>query len=588
MKRKSIYRILACCTIVCAFTACTDVWDEHYKMDDSMLGQTGDSYLWELIKDDPDLEEFSALLKATGYDTLLMTNRSYTIWAPVDGSGFIDVATLGQATKEQLDAYRKEIVENHIANYVHAASGIRDKEDRKNYAMVEMLNTKKYDFESVALNEYTFDGIAIDASNSNIVAKNGMLHRLETGYVDFAANIWEQLSRVPKLSKLWAFLKKDYKKEFNPAGSVQGPIEDGKVTWLERDSIESCRWFGEIGYLAREDSSYTMYALSDDAWDDMYKTAKRYFKYPSSMVTLPSKGSLTAEKTTDSIVYNLMVRNLVFSNTVNKKFFNGQKDTLIANAYPQQMFAGEEAHALKEGWVDTFALSNGTLYVVDQVNYNPFTCWFDTVRVQGEHLSDGDANRKGFKSVVKSSVNIHRDSLLYDRVSGHSIGVYKAEGNGYKIDPQFTFYVNDLLSAAYRIKIVLLPPQIINPADTTFIKPNKFTALLSADSLKLQLTNDEGLPLEYVSDVTKIDTIVLFDYVEFNTCEYQKKGLTGKEPSTYLEIKSKIEFTGRNGDGENRGTTKKPTTPTDSIGWNYDNDFRIDEVIFEPINFRGE
>ena len=171
MKRKSIYRILACCTIVCAFTACTDVWDEHYKMDDSMLGQTGDSYLWELIKDDPDLEEFSALLKATGYDTLLMTNRSYTIWAPVDGSGFIDVATLGQATKEQLDAYRKEIVENHIANYVHAASGIRDKEDRKNYAMVEMLNTKKYDFESVALNEYTFDGIAIDASNSNIVAK---------------------------------------------------------------------------------------------------------------------------------------------------------------------------------------------------------------------------------------------------------------------------------------------------------------------------------------------------------------------------------------------------------------------------------
>ena len=306
------------------------------------------------------------------------------------------------------------------------------------------------------------------------------------------------------------------------------------------------------------------------------------------MVTLPSKGSLTAEKTTDSIVYNLMVRNLVFSNTINKKFFNGQKDTLIANAYPRQMFVGEEAHALKEGWVDTFALSNGTLYVVDQVNYNPFTCWFDTLRVQGEGLSDADNNRKGFGSATKSVIGIHRDSLLYDRVSGHSIGVYKAEGTGYKIDPEFRFYVNDLLSAAYRIKIVLLPPQIINPADTAFVKPNKFTALLSTDSLKLQLVDEEGLPLEYVSDATKIDTIVLFDYVEFNNCEYQKKGLTGKDPSTYLEIKSKIEFTGRNGNGENRGTTKKPTTPTDSIGWNYDNDFRIDEVIFEPIKFRGE
>ena len=585
MKRKNIYSILVCCAIACAFSACTDVWNEHYQVNESILGETGDSYLWELINDDPDLEEFAALLKATGYDTLLMTNRSYTIWAPVDGAGFIDVEALGKATKEQLDAYKKEIVENHIANYIHPASGIRDKEDRKNYAMIEMLNTKKYDFESVAFNEYAFDGKALSETN---VAKNGLLHKLEGGYVEFAANIWEQLGREAKLSKLWAFLKKDYKREFYPAGSVQGPIEDGKVTWLDSAFVESCRWFGEIGWLDREDSSYTMYALSDNAWDAMYESTKRYFRFPSGMVTLPSKGSLDAAQTTDSIVYNLMVRNLVFSNTVNKKFFNGQKDSLVANAYPRQIFVGEEARALKEGWVDTFALSNGTLYVVDQVNYNPFTCWFDTLRVQGEGLSDADESRKGFESVTKSVTSIHRDSLLYDFVSGHSIGVYKAEGTGYKIDPKFKFYVNDLLSAPYQVKIVLLPPQIINPADTAFIKPNKFTARLVGDSLNLQLLNDEGTPMEYVSDVTKIDTIVLFDYVEIKNCEYQKKSLTGKDASVFLEIESKIEFTGRNGSGENRGTTKKPTTPTDSIGWNYDNDFRIDEVIFEPIKFRGE
>ena len=55
----------------------------------------------------------------------------------------------------------------------------------------------------------------------------------------------------------------------------------------------------------------------------MYEMTKKYYAYPFGMKTLPAKGSMTAEQATDSIVKDLMVRNLVFSNTVNKKFFDG-------------------------------------------------------------------------------------------------------------------------------------------------------------------------------------------------------------------------------------------------------------------------
>ena len=592
MKGKNIYSILACCAIAWAFSACTDTWDEHYKVDESMLGQTGDSYLWELIEKDSDLEEFAALLKATGYDTLLTKNRSYTILAPADGSGFIDVESLGQATQEQLDAYKKEIVENHIANYIHAASGIRDKADTRNYKMVEMLNTKKYDFEGGAANEYTFKGLTLKASN--ITAKNGMLHKVD-GYVGFAANIWEQLAKEKSISMLWAFLKKDFKREFNPNASIKGPLDDGKETWLDSAFTESCRWFGEIGWLDREDSSYTMYAMTDNAWQEMYNTTSAYFDFSQwgdTTRTQPTKGSLTAEQARDSIVYNLMCRNLVFSNTINKKFYAGKCDSLISNAYPRKTFVNEEAHALSDGTIVGYpmTLSNGTLYVVDQVNYNPFTCWFDTVRVQGESLSDANENRLGFDQCAKSVSYIHRDSLLYDNVSGHAVAVYKAKnltnGGEYNAKPEFRFYANDLLSAYYRVKIVLLPPQLLNSTDTTFVKPNKFSARLSDNDLInevcVDMTDGDSI---FVSDPTKIDTIVLCDCFKMPYSDYQKKDLIGEEPAVYLEIKTELSFALYDFGG---GGTDNVGVKKDPLVWKYDNDYRIDQVIFEPIIPEGE
>lgn len=591
MKRKNIYSVLVGCIVVCALSACTDDWNEHYQADRPLEGQTENSNdnLWEIISSDQDLEEFSALLKATGYDTLLTKNRSYTVWAPVDGSGFIDVDVLKNAKAEELDAYKKEIVENHIAHFIHAASGIRDKEDRKNYETIEMLNTKKYDFEGVTAGEYTFEGLAL--KSANIAAKNGMLHKLN-GYVGFAANLWEQLGREKSISMLWNFLKKDFKREFNPNASVQGPMDGDQVTWLDSAFTESCRWFSEIGWLDREDSSYTMYAMTDAAWEKMYQRTSAYFDFSNwdGKNTQASKGNLTPEQARDSIVYNLMCRNLVFSNTINKKFYEGKTDSLISNAYSRQIFVGEEARALSDGTIAGYpmTLSNGTLYVVDEVNYNPFTCWFDTLRVQGESLSDASETRKGFEKSFKSVNYIHRDSLLYDCVSGNAVGIYKAEGSGYNVNPVFRFYVNDLLSAYYRVKIVLLPPHILNPLDTTFVKPNKFRArLFDSKVLNIMAVDKTDGDSVFISNPTKIDTIVLYDCFKMPYSDYQKKALINVDPTIHLEITSDISF-GRVRGFDNVGTKKKPVTETDSLAWNFDNDYRIDQVIFEPIIPEGE
>lgn len=594
MKREYINNILACCAVSLGLSACTDVWDEHYQANKPISEQiaSADDNLWELIESDPSLTEFAALLRRTRstsnkmrYDSLLMMNRSYTVWAPVNGTGFIDTTLLAQATDEELAVYAKRIVENHIANFVHSASGIRDKQDKKNYEMVEMLNLKKYDFEGPQAGAYTFAGDSL--AESNIVAKNGMLHKVD-GYVNFVANIWEQLAEEAKatdeeksISKFWQFLSKDFKREFYPAGSVQGPIKDGKVTWLDSAFIEECRWWREIGYLNREDSSYTVYALNNAAWDEMYEMTRQYFAYPADMKTLSTKGSLGAEEAADSVAKEFMCRNLVFSNTVNKKYFNGRSDTLRSTK--NQIFEGDEARALTDASInglvgEEISLSNGTLNIVSKVNYNPFTCWHDTVRVQGESLdvkTDEQDRRYGFSDEHIAKMTpypIHRDSVLYDKVSGHAIGIFEAV-SGVKKNPKFYFYFNNVLSAWYRVKIVLLPPQIVDPTDTIFVRPNKFRAVLKENNGKPA----KDLGDIWTSDETKIDTIVLAEAIRLDVCEYDYKGLSGQESGCVLEIENAM----------NWGTT--PAKKGDAYGtknmknWKYDNDFRIDQVILEPI-----
>ncbi len=586
MKRIGINIILACSFVACALTACTDAWDEHYQTD-SVL--SGDENLWELISSKPELEQFSALLQATGYDSLLTKNRSYTVWAPTQMPGDFDITLLDNDSA--LKVYRKEIVENHIADFNHVAGGLRDKEDKKTYSKIEMLNGKAYDFTGPANGGYLFADNKLMSSNE--VAKNGVLHVLD-GCVSFAANIWEQLARESKLiGKLYAFLEKDYKREFNPYGSTPGPIVDGQPTYLDSAFTESCRWFYEIGQLNREDSSYTMYALTDKAWDELVEMTKSYYVYDPKIKLLPELGTISSEQLSDSIAKELACKNLVFSNTVNKKYYQGEKDSLLSTT--RQLFPGDTARALVDGCLKTVNLSNGTLHIIDQVNYKPYTWGFDTIRFEGESLAGNwseqeivvnNANAK-WTGIDKDS--IVNDIVVYDHVSRGAVGVITPKEE--KDKPTLNFYIDNILSGYYKVSIVLLPPNIVNSADNGFIKPNKFNAVLyyadgtNSGFLGVKKDTDpnpsvvKGTTQAFISDETKIDTIVLTECIKIPYCEYRIKNFSGKTRLTRLELTTEITFGAYNGSAarfDNRGDKNQGR-------WKYDNSYRIDQLLFEPI-----
>ena len=546
MMKKSIIKTLAFGAIITlAFTACNDQWNEHYQVK-SELNST--ETLWDIISKKGELSEFADMLKRTGYDNLLQQNRYYTIWAPKNGFGYSE-------TNDSL--LKVEFVENHIADYRYNASGVLSENQ------VKMINGKYTYFEGAG-DAYTFKGKKLVAKN--IPAKNGVLHIIE-GYAPFTANIWEQLAKVDSLSEINSFLKSFNVNYFDQDASVQGPIVNGQITYL--DSVVTLRneWFNRIGYLAREDSSYYMIAPTNKAWRQMYEKALTYFAYPSNKAGGDSLQRLNAA--------TAMCRHLVFSRAINRLKVTDDprtKDSLSSNwhqtrnaAYPNKVtFRFDEYKNLYNNLVEKYDLSNGTLFVTDTYNFDPIKCWHDTIKIEGEDFINID----GGSNVNTDVVTIPRDSVnLYRHISRGSYGVYAAKQSSG--NPKLEISINKVLSAPYLVKCVFVPANILDR--TAEPKQNTFNV-----QLKYVETDGKVKTLSMGSNITnwsdscfnRLDTLVFIpqkteeahSYFRFPTNEYD---LTGSEiGQTKLIITSSLKANNKVGDRT----------------------FRIDCIILEPID----
>ena len=548
MKRKNIvFKALTCGLATLAFTACTDTWDSHYAPK-AELNAT--ETLWELIEADPELSKFAEFAKATGYDEVLSQNRFYTVWAPVNDAEFFvgkENLNFAELSDSMLNVYKFEFVENHIADYNHTATGTMTKN------LVKMLNGKYNGFNGTT-GEYLFKNAAV--AQANIAAKNGLLHKTADNAI-FTANIWEQLGKEESISLLNGFLKSYNEIVFDRYSSVEGPTVNGQVTYLDSVIIEDNDWFGRIGRLNREDSSYIMFAPTNKAWEEIYEKAKTYFVYDE---TVADRDSLQ-----DVMTKDFLVRHLVFSNTLQKS----PTDSLVSyynGYYRPEVFKGEDLEKLYANLVETKELSNGTLNIVDSYNYRTF--WHDTLRVQGESLV-GDAESAEipeYKQAVKSYASISKDSIdKYYQTSNGNIGVYAPStptGN-----PTLIYTVRNTLSAKYRIKLVLAPADFVNWRDTVLL-PNKFNATLSYKDLAGKKKSvDLGKNIITAPTRAKLDTITLIpasaaegeDYFTFPANEFN---LTSQETTiTQLQIQGKVS-------ARESG---------------YDRVLRVEQVFLEPV-----
>ena len=416
---------------------CTD-WDAHYDVENQKV--QADKTLWEEIESRPQLAEYKNLLEQYGYKEVLNGTQMYTVFAP---AGAIDTVGLSN------EKICTEVIENHVARFVHSAnSATNDKE-------IVMLNTKSVLFTRSG-EGYTFGGNKL-TEELNIVAKNGVLHVIE-GQQKFFHNIWEYLTTDARFDSICNYLYSFNEDYLDEEKSVKGEINaEGKQEYLDSVIVSYNQMLYSLGQLNNEDSTYTMIVPTNEAWSEAYERVKPYYRYPR-------KGVLNPDSLGEYHTRQAMVRDLVFSHTVQKSV----EDSLVSTT--KGVFYNPFETILSEysSWEQSEKCSNGGVFVVNELRHNPWDSWHEEIKVEAENLNalieDKEAQRIIYRTKLGSS-----DSL-FTKVSG---GSYLEMQETRSEHPELAFNIWNTLAGKYNLKIVFLPQELATSRTKT-IKPNLF------------------------------------------------------------------------------------------------------------------
>ena len=353
---------LACIGIL--FSACDKKWDEHNAVADPLAGET----LLEEVAKNPDLSKFSEYLSKTGYDKLLASSNTFTVWAPTNAAlQAVDPALID--TDEDL----KMFVGMHIATQSLLTTSIQQP-----YVAVKTLSSK-----NVTLTKTTVDDIAL-VSKDKYVA-NGVLNVIGTALVP-KVNAWEYLVSTNTLQKqvlsqytyTYRDLNKAVQTGVDPATGE--PVYEPGTGFVTSNSYRDALFRDANGMISRrhdinnEDSLFTYIVLTDAAFMAEKNKLERYY---------------AAGDSTDSITNLNVVKDLVFHGLLNKDNF------------PQSVYSAGDSvrfHLKADAVVETHRVSNGIVYVMNSIDYDlgvngvydPYTK-IKPIIIQGENLA-GDMN----------------------------------------------------------------------------------------------------------------------------------------------------------------------------------------------------
>lgn len=562
MKKTKKYRntllFMAALSMGTMVTSCSD-WDDHYDANSANSVASANYTLWENIKNDTSLTQFAQLVKKAGYENILNTSQTYTIWAPKNGT--FDYSTLiGEDSTKLLN----EFIKNHIARYNFPASGELNEK-------VYLLNKKMEYF--TGADSYTFGDINVE--NKNIASSNGILHKL-SGKVTFFTNIYEYLSAGKyDLDSLKNYIHKYDKKTLDTENSVVGPTVNGEITYLDSVFIEDNSLFKLLGraYINREDSNYTMIMPTNTGWNKAYNNLSKYFNYIPSMKFINLSSGETSSVTQDnvymsdsmihlSIIRDLIFNNRMYANSALKTYTPDgtlKSDSLVTTTYGE-IFGDEQTDLFKGATKET--MSNGYCWITDSLRIKPWYSWCPEIILEGEYNSyrTKPNTEKGTQETVTVSAASQNSAVSGSVSNGRYVDIVPYSS---AVNPEVDFYLPSLLSTSYDIYCVFVPANILSN-NVSKILPNnvKFTLGYQAAN-GTQKTVSLGT---YSNTIGKVDTVYIgtFDF------PVTTAGLTTTTETVnynqYLKLKSTVSST----------ETGK-----------YDREMRIDCIIMRPTELNN-
>ena len=557
---------MACGALVAAatLTACSD-WDDHFDANSSVLDSQHYT-LWQQIEKAENLKEFASLLKKTGYDEKLSASQTYTVWAPVDGSFDFDV--LSNYSDERV---LREFVENHIARNNYPVSGQVDQR-------IYMLNEKKMAFNGAS--DYTIQGVKLINPNMSSCS-NGTLHAIN-GKVPFLSSLYESLSNLDyPIDSLSAYILSYDEKKIDESKSKKGPVTNGEQTYLDTVYYEHNDLFSFYdAFINREDSSYTMVAPTNTAWNKAMTTINSYFNYLPQYEFYEKPAEKVVQKVTlqnaatmrDSISKIALFTGLIYNNNVydNKKLKALQTgETLNADS----LMTTTSTKTYSEDAANLFAhatrvdKSNGALWVTDDSLYQrTWTLWNPEIRIEAEYSTYW----AGTSQVSNDQPEAKAVNKPNEEVQGKLSNDYYLEiaPKSMAVNPEMYFFLPNVRSTEYSVYVVFVPANINSKNYSGTLKKNHMDVVIGFADEKGKNTEVTFKDIEPEVDslqnvegkTAKIDTTYIGD-ITFPTSYVGLFNSSSLKCAPYMRLRSRV------------------SSKQSSI---YDRTMRVDCIILRP------
>lgn len=363
--------------IAVIMSACNDSsWDEHVTKDELL-----NSNLAEAISVNPSLTTFESVLKLTGYDKLLESAGSFTVFAPTnDAWAGVDVTNEAEMRKlvGTLIVYKTYFTDNNEI-----------------FKTLKSVNGKNLYYDG---STGTFNGAKIIEADTRTA--NGVIH-ITDKIIERKDNIWEYLP-VNADGKQSQFISSLNKPVMDVSKSVAIGVDPltGKTKY--DTAWTNSNTFFESYPLDNEDSIFTYVVVENTCFDNLYDKYKGYLKMGS-----------TAQ--TDSATKYNICQDFVFRGKVDITKY----DTL------------KNADGVKVPFKDVvirkvYDASNGRVYVIEQSNIR-LKDKIKPILIQGEDFDGAsDANlvftrykrwASGERDVAMACAETQADTL-YSKATG--------------------------------------------------------------------------------------------------------------------------------------------------------------------------
>lgn len=556
-----INKSLAACLVGCAFGAamvsCTDFNDYNEAPVDGLA--QGNQTLWENISQNDQLTDFAALVKRTGFDKELGNTRSYTVWAPVNGSFAVsDYDQLNDSTLLQ------QFVKSHVAEYTHVATGEVDKR-------IHTLNEKSFAF--TGNGAYTYDEQPI--SKANLPGTNGMLHLLN-GVAQFYPNLYEYLRMGDGINLLRDEFLRYETSTLDTKNSVKGPVVNGIQTYIDSVIVTSNSLVNRLGArLSNEDSTYTFLMPNDKAYQEYYDRVKPYYNYISTTLVQDidnytkseDKKTKTADLAqwgwtpaylSDSLARRLVVNNLIYSDNdaYNRWVIDKGEYTDTLRTTTRTKFSNPKE--ILGYATDKVKMSNGTAYIMDSLAYLPWESYNPEIDVNpvSHFYSPIDVNNKNKNRFDFTASRVTVPDSIAQALYGPETPGFRylwAKSTNEYAPPHIYISLPNILSTTYKVYAVFMPSRVTLSDDSYYLlrtdeKPNILYFQLNycdakgkaavwnfnaEDTAQTTSPSKQKKSMAFITDPTKADTLYLGQF----TFPVAYKGL-GDDYTPNLHISS--------------------------------------------------